>query len=337
MKLSSGPAARPLPSSAVGLIPEVTVTLGKRTTAAAFMAAALLLPVHAQAQRQATGRQAVPRAVPSRPIHGGGGIYRGPAVYRPYYAAPYWYGAYYYPYYYPWSFSVGFGCCGYPYYGYPYYGYPYGYVYDNSASLRLQVNPREAEVFIDGYYAGTVDDFDGTFQRLHVEPGDHDLEVFMPGHRSYQQKVYLQPGKTFNVKHTMEQLGPGDAEPVRPAGRPRPEGPPPSRSGRHAPNESRDRDPGAPGAEQGPEPRAERGPRSEFGSLALRVQPGNANITIDGEPWENSGDNERFILQLGPGVHTVQIRKEGYRTYMTDITVRPGETTTLNVAMTPNK
>ena len=188
-------AARPLPASSVGLIPEVIVTLGKRTTAPAVIAAAiLLLPGLAQAQRQATSRQAVTRPVPARPVYGGG-VYRGPAVYRPYYASPYWYGGYY-PYYgygYPFAFSVGFGCCGYPYYGYPYYGYPYGYAYDNSASLRLQVSPREAEVFIDGYYAGTVDDFDGTFQRLHVEPGDHELELFMPGHRSYQQKVYLQP------------------------------------------------------------------------------------------------------------------------------------------------
>ena len=201
--------------SSVGFSPEVTVTLGKRMTTVALAAAALLLlPGFAQAQRQATPRQAVPRPgpVPSRPIHGGG-VYHGPVAYPPYYARPYWYGAYYYPYYgYPWSFSVGFGCCGYPYYGYPYYGYPYGYPYDISASLRLQVSPREAEVFVDGYYAGTVDDFDGTFQRLRVEPGDHELEVFMPGHRSYQQRVYLQPGKTFNVRHEMEPLGPGEAE-----------------------------------------------------------------------------------------------------------------------------
>lgn len=323
----------------MGLISEVTVTIGKRTTSAALVAAAiLLLPGLAQAQRQATSRQAVPRPVPSRPVYGGrGGVYHAPAVYRPYYASPYWYGGYYpfYGYGYPWSFSVGFGCCGYPYYGYPYYGYPYGYAYDNSASLRLQVSPREAEVFIDGYYAGTVDDFDGTFQRLHVEPGDHELEVFLPGHRSLQQHLYLQPGKTFNVKHEMEQLGPGDAEPVRPAGRPRPSAPPSSRSPRHAPYEQRDRDPGAIVPEQGRPP--EGGPRSEFGSLALRVQPGDASITIDGEPWENSGDSQRFILQLGPGVHHVQIRKDGYRTYMTDITVRPGETTTLNVAMTLNR
>lgn len=306
-----------------------------RTAAASVCAAAfsvLLVPVEVNAQ----SRQAVPRPVPARPVGGhGGGYYRGPAVYAPYYASPYWYGyrpywwGFYGGYYtYPWAFSVGVGfpCCGYaPYaYGYPYYGYPY----DISGSLRLQVTPREAEVFVDGYYAGTVDNFDGTFQRLHVLPGDHDLEVFLPGHRSYQQKVYLQPGKTFNVRHAMEPLGPGEAEPARPEGRPRRTGPP-SRSQRQPPIAPPDRD-----AEPNQDPG--RTSPSEFGSLSLRVQPGDASITINGEAWESSGANERLIVQLGPGVHHVQIRKDGYRTYMTDITIRPGETTTLNVAMTPN-
>ena len=30
--------------------------------------------------------------------------------------------------------------------------------YDDESSLRLQVTPRETEVFVDGYFAGTVDD-----------------------------------------------------------------------------------------------------------------------------------------------------------------------------------
>jgi hypothetical protein len=291
---------------------------------------ALLVPAEVDAQP----RQAVPRAaVPARPISHGGGYYRAPAVYRPYYASPYWYGGFY-PGFYPYSFyfSVGFPCCGYPAYGYPYYPY-YGYpfVYDNSASLRLQVNPREAEVFVDGYYAGTVDDFDGTFQRLHVVPGDHDLELFLPGHRSYQQKVYLQPGKTFNVRHAMEPLAPGDAEPVRPAAKERPAGASPRSPERHPGAPPRDRDPGAAG-NQAPG----RTPQSQFGSLALRVQPGDASITIDGDVWENPGPSERLIVQLGQGIHNVTIRKDGYRTYMTDVTIRPGETTALNVAMTPN-
>src|SRR5688500_19676985 len=82
--------------------------------------------------------------------------------------------------------------------------------------MRLQVTPRDADVFVDGYYAGKVDEFDGTFQRLRVEPGEHEIQLFVPGHRIYTQKVYLQPGNTFNVRHTMVRLAPGEAEPERP-------------------------------------------------------------------------------------------------------------------------
>ena len=34
----------------------------------------------------------------------------------------------------------------------------------------MLVDPAEARVYVDGYYAGTVDDFDGLFQRLNVSP-----------------------------------------------------------------------------------------------------------------------------------------------------------------------
>lgn len=104
------------------------------------------------------------------------------------------------------------------------YPYPYGLAYDVSSSLRLQAEPREAEVYIDGYYAGTVDEFDGVFQRLRIEPGEHEIELYLPGHRSFQRKLYLQPGRTFRIHHTMERLAAGEAEPVKPA----PLAPPPA-------------------------------------------------------------------------------------------------------------
>jgi hypothetical protein len=72
---------------------------------------------------------------------------------------------------------------------------------------------------------------------------------------------------------------------------------------------------------------------AQFGSLELRVQPGGAHVTIDGETWD-SGDSDRLIVQLGAGVHNIEIRQDGFRTFITDITIRPNETTPLNVAMT---
>jgi hypothetical protein len=252
----------------------------------------LSLPRFAEAQRRAV-RVVRPRTTVFV------GAYYNPFVYHPFYGSWY-YGGY------------GFG----PWYP-PYYGYGRGY-YDVSAALRLQVSPRETEVFIDGYYAGRVDDFDGVFQRLHLEAGDHDLELYLPGYRSVQQKVYLQPGRTFRVRQVMEPLAAGEAAPVRPSG------PPPS-SGASRPGPRR------PGG-RGPERTADN--ESGFGALALRVQPGDAEVLIDGERWEGSPDDGRLVVQLAPGPHRLEIRKEGYRSYFTDVTIRGRETTTLNVAMT---
>jgi hypothetical protein len=260
-----------------------------------------------------------------------------------YFYRPYYYGPYYrsfYPFYgYPYNsfaFSVGFG---YPYYGYgygafgyPYYGgypYPYGGFYDPSSSVRLQVMPREAEVYVDGFFAGMVDNFDGTFQRLRVAPGDHEIQLFMPGHRSFSQKVYLQPGGSFNIRHVMEPLGAGEPEPTRPVAPPR------SSSVRAEPYGRSDR-PNSRGSQR-PSPRANErngNVESSSGSIALRVQPGDAAITIDGQQWEGAQDQDPLVVQLGVGTHTVEIRKDGYRTYITDVTVRPGETTPLNVSLT---
>ena len=57
----------------------------------------------------------------------------------------------------------------------PYYPpYPYGgYRIEPESDLRFKVTPKEAAVYVDGYYAGVVDDYDGVFQRLHVTPGQH--------------------------------------------------------------------------------------------------------------------------------------------------------------------
>jgi hypothetical protein len=51
----------------------------------------------------------------------------------------------------------------------PYDGRPYL----EGGALRLQVTPKDAAVYVDGFYAGIVDDFNSAFQRLPVPPGEH--------------------------------------------------------------------------------------------------------------------------------------------------------------------
>jgi len=260
-----------------------------------------------------------------------------------YYGAPF-YGSWYFGYpYYGGYFGVGFGYgYGYPYYGYAPGPYPYAYpyYYDGSASLRVQVSPRQAEVYVDGYYAGVVDNFDGTFQRLDIQPGQHDVQLYLPGHRLMERHLYLQPGKTTSLKYAMEPLAPGEAEPAKPIARPDPDITPSTAS---RPSGSRPRPSSAPRDYENEDrndvavsrPPAERSAEG-YGTLALRVQPGPANITIDGEKWEGPQDYERFVVQLPTGKHVVEVQKDGFRRYTTEVTVRSGEPAALNVALTKN-
>ena len=232
--------------------------------------------------------------------------------------------------------GVGFGY-GYPLYSYPFfydpfwwgfYDYqfrrypPYGYgYYDASADLRIQVTPRQAEVYIDGYLTGTVDDFDGVFQRLHVPLGEHEITVYAPGYRTFSQKMLFRPFESYQIKETLQPLASGDPDQPRPVPveRPEPQGPPP-RGGAPMPR---------PG-DRSPDRDLARGDR--FGTLSVRVQPADAEIVIDGERWEAPG-GERILVELAEGTHRVEVRKAGHRTYNSTVRIRSGETVTLNVSL----
>ncbi len=234
-----------------------------------------------------------------------------------------------------------------PWYGYQYgrpYPPPYGYRgYGPEASVRTEVTPREAEVYVDGYYASVADDFDGTFQRLRVEPGEHEIEIYLEGHRPFRQKVYLTPDNTFRIRHTLQPLAAGEQseprpQPVNPpvaqgqgpgsqAPQPRPQGQPMPRGpvGRRMP-------PPPPGEPGNPPARAGQA-RSEYGSLAVRVQPADAEVSIDGDNWRGPGGQDQIVIEVAEGSHTVEIRKPGFRTYVTQVEIRRGETAQLNVSL----
>ncbi len=120
--------------------------------------------------RPRDGRSPVGTAVPrgSAPSPGtGGGVYLPGGGAYPCLNAGYWYYGGYYD----------------PWYG----GYPDPaagqIVYQNTdeGSLRLKIKPRQAEVYVDGYFAGIVDDFDGVFQSLKIEAGPHRIEIRAAG------------------------------------------------------------------------------------------------------------------------------------------------------------
>jgi hypothetical protein len=109
-------------------------------------------------------------------------------------------------------------------YGYGYGAYPYGYSGARADSgLRVEVTPKQAEVYVDGYYAGLADDFDGAFKHLHTTPGGHAITLHLEGYRTVTQNVYVPPDTTFKLHDTMERLAAGQASeqpplPARPLG-----------------------------------------------------------------------------------------------------------------------
>ena len=80
---------------------------------------------------------------------------------------------------------------------YGYYSFSPGLVY---GALRIVDAPRDARVFVDGYYAGEVDDYDGIFQRLNLEAGAHQIEVEVePGLEPLAFDVRIAPGETVTI------------------------------------------------------------------------------------------------------------------------------------------
>jgi hypothetical protein len=58
-------------------------------------------------------------------------------------------------------------------------------------------------VFVDGNYAGLVDDFDGTFQSLRLEQGGHKIEIHMPGFEDLELDIHVQPGRTITLSENL--------------------------------------------------------------------------------------------------------------------------------------
>ena len=285
----------------------------RKTVSAGLAAAACVVILLWAAPSDARQRGPAPA-----PAHGP--VY-GPRPGGPHFSAGFYYGPYFGPYFYsPWFYS---SLWWYPPYGYPYYWGAVG------ANVRIQVQPKSAEVYVDGYLAGIVDQFDGMFQSLSVEPGEHEVTIYQEGFKSIRQRLYLSAGSTMRVKGALEKLAPG--EPNEP--RPQPAAAQYETQVQTAPPYGAPQPQGAPPDRQAPEQYAPAAGDSRFGQVAIRVQPGDAEVLIDGEPWRNPAGADRLVVHLAAGTHRVEIRKDGFDPFVTAVEIRRGETTVLNVSL----
>ena len=98
----------------------------------------------------------------------------------------------------------GFVVVGRPYYGGyyapfwgPYWGGYWGpaYAYPNSGEVKIDTKVKDAQVFINGAYAGTTREN----KSMHLRPGNYNIEIREAGTTQYAEKVYVVAGKTLHL------------------------------------------------------------------------------------------------------------------------------------------
>ncbi len=78
--------------------------------------------------------------------------------------------------------------------------------YRDSGSLRLKINPKQAQIFVDGYFVGIVDSYDGAFQKLGIDGGGHKIELKADGYEPLEFEVLITPGETVTYKGEMKRI-----------------------------------------------------------------------------------------------------------------------------------
>jgi hypothetical protein len=78
----------------------------------------------------------------------------------------------------------------------PYWGPAYGYSYaPNSGEVKLDTKVKDAQVFINGSYAGTTSEN----KTMHLRPGNYNLEIKEGGANRYAESIYVVAGRTLKL------------------------------------------------------------------------------------------------------------------------------------------
>lgn len=82
-----------------------------------------------------------------------------------------------------------------PFWG-PYWGAGPYYAFPNSGEVKLDTKVKDAQVFIDGSFAGTTKDN----KTMHLRPGTYKIEIREGGQTPFAEQVYVAAGKTIHLQ-----------------------------------------------------------------------------------------------------------------------------------------
>lgn len=116
------------------------------------------------------------------------------------------------------------------------YGLPLGYGYFSNdvvvpretapeavpnGYLFLQLQPVNAEVRVDGFYMGTVDDFRRLIPGRSIEAGPHRIEISAPGYETVSFDVFIAPNETVTYRRDLQAVASRERVTALPPGPPK--------------------------------------------------------------------------------------------------------------------
>jgi hypothetical protein len=279
-----------------------------------------------------------------------------------------WYGGYYSPFrsYYYWGPYLGWGWWGWwadDYYGYYGYNQPryYGDRYDRygrttMGALDVDVSPGKTEVWIDGRYVGTADDFDGFPQYLWLDRGVYDLALYRDGYKTIARQITIHEGTVMSVDDRMqrgESVKPQDLvtktherrdERIRSEDERREEiarrnddGMEDWRARARRRMEERGRYESDRDGDRDADRNADRDSEGNDGGGRLRVEilPSDASVYLDGRFVGTGVDLERLRqgLRVEPGEHRIAVVRPGHKAEEQEFTVSPGQEVELEIEL----
>ena len=78
-------------------------------------------------------------------------------------------------------------------------------------TLFLDIQPGNAQVFVDGYYAGTPNDLNAQHRGLVLEPAPHTIGVSAPGYEPVTFDVRVAPNESLVFRQVLKTMEPARA------------------------------------------------------------------------------------------------------------------------------
>jgi PEGA domain len=69
-----------------------------------------------------------------------------------------------------------------------------------TATVKIDVNPSRAAVFLDGMFVGHVGEFEGAGRGMLVSPGAHTIKIALPGYKTFETDINPQANQKVEVK-----------------------------------------------------------------------------------------------------------------------------------------